>query len=157
MITLIPYKQLVFHTSLTVIEAYQLAAREILRPSWGFSLFVGDIGGFEGWANHDGFKAWKRIKYRNSFLPIAVGVFHQSPQGTDVEVTIRPSFLTMMIFPFVFAPCLVSYATNGTFSLGLVVLSLLYIFVIVCFNPEYGSTVRFIQTLYDPYKITLSS
>ncbi len=154
MISLIPYKRLVFHTSLTVDEAYHLMANNVLSPQWGFWLSWRQRGGFEGPVTPEGFKIWKRIKYQNSFLPVAVGSFQPSTEGTDIEVTIRVPYFAMIFIILWFSPCAVSYLTVGALSTCVGAIFLLYLFVLICFNPEFGNTVRFVQAQYGPYEIS---
>jgi hypothetical protein len=53
---------------------------------------------FEGEVRADGFRLFRIIRYRNSFLPLIVGRFENAPYGSHVRITMRPIWLVVAVW-----------------------------------------------------------
>ncbi len=60
------------------------------------------VGGMDGRK----FKFYRNIGYRNSFLPIVVGIVEESLSGSVIKITLRLNRFSMIFMAFVFAVCI---------------------------------------------------
>ena len=66
---------------------------------------------FIGSINGDRFKAWRRIGYRNSFLPVVVGEIESRGMGTTVRIHMRLHWFVVAFLAFWLAT-----ASSGVFA-----------------------------------------
>ena len=98
MIPLLPYKQLVFESSLSKEEVVRRLSLEVASRRWGW--FERRTEKFEGAVTEGGFQISRIIRYRNSFLPVIQGRFYPLAKGVRIEVTMR-LHMAVLIFSIV--------------------------------------------------------
>jgi hypothetical protein len=109
MILLIPYTRFTIKTHLSAYEAeQQLAAQVEPRKLFGWP-FSRNHKFFTGSVKNGGFKIYRIIHYRNSFLPTIVGQIHDDLHKCRIEVTMR---LSNLIVGFI-ALCITIWASMG--------------------------------------------
>ena len=96
MIPLLPYKRLVFQSSLSREEIIRRLTIEVASCGSGGWLFERRTQDFEGLVSDEGFKISRVIRYRNSFLPIVEGKFSPIVNGVRIDVTMRLHFAVLL-------------------------------------------------------------
>lgn len=89
MISLLPYKQIVFESQLNGAEARRRLALEVAKRNWGLQWFERRTEKFEGTVSETDFQISRIIHYRNSFLPMITGRFIPLSQGVRIEVKMK--------------------------------------------------------------------
>jgi len=117
MFLLIPYTRLTIKTHLSVQDAEErLAAkvgkRPFLRWSWPFKST--NEPPFTGTVTNGRFNIIRNIFYRNSFLPVITGQFHDDLDMTRVEISMRLHY-----FVIIFLSIFLSILTYNSISLFL--------------------------------------
>lgn len=96
--TWIPYVRVKLESLLSPDEMRQRLATSLTPPQTGFGSFDPPGSVFYGNLRPDGFTAWKVIRYRNSFLPIANGTWRVEGRATlvDLRLTLHPVVMAFM-------------------------------------------------------------
>ena len=100
MISLFPYRQLVFESPLSKEEIIRRLILEVASRRWGWQWSERRTEKFEGAVSAEGFRISRIIRYRNSFLPVIHGHFCPLARGVRVEVTMR-LHIAVLIFSIV--------------------------------------------------------
>lgn len=104
---LLPYDSYEIQTSLTHVGAVAILQSEIEPRKW--LRFSRKHKTFEGVLSWEGFKIWRIIHYRNSFIPIISGSFEEGAPGVKVKVRMRLHLFVMafMCVWFAVAGCVI--------------------------------------------------
>lgn len=70
-------------------ELLERLNRELYRDNFSLLKRIKTEKIFVGLLKEDGFKAYRRLNYRNSFLPIAEGKMTPLGRGTKIEITMK--------------------------------------------------------------------
>lgn len=105
----------------SVSELLEKLNSEVYLDNFSLFKWIRTEKSFVGLLKKDGFKVYRRIKYRNSFRPIAEGRMSPGMQGTRIDIT-------MKLIPFA--------STFMLIWLGFALFMLLLSLTVLLFAPE---------------------
>ncbi len=161
---LIPYTRLTLKTTLSAQEAEERLAQRTrprrllqMRMSWGKK---DDAHDFAGTVENGRFNINRIITYRNSFLPIVIGQFHNDLGFTRVEITMRlhvlvMAFLVVWVTGFLsgaLLPLLTAGDDLGGLGVSALFVGFVFFFlliVIVTFNYEANKAREMLEALWN--------
>lgn len=108
MFSLLPYKRIVFESSLSQAEASRRLKLEVANRRLGLQWFERRTEQFEGTVSEADFQIHRIIRYRNSFLPMITGRFIALDQGVRIEVKMK-LHVVVLLFSLVWLEGIVSY------------------------------------------------
>lgn len=97
--TWVPYARVSLESLLSPDEMRQRLASALTPPTVRFGAGETPRTALYGSLQPDGFTAWKVIRYRNSFVPVANGRWRVEGRATlvDLRVTLHPIVLAFMV------------------------------------------------------------
>ncbi|MBE2200568.1 MAG: hypothetical protein IAE79_18285 [Anaerolinea sp.] len=162
MYLLIPYTRFALKTYLSAPEAEQRLAQRVRPRRWRQLRFFWSKPDpaypFEGSVENGRFNINRIINYRNSFLPIIVGQFHEDLGFTRIEISMRmhyavQAFLVVWVLGFlsIFWPISLGDESVGWLG-GLVMFAgfvlLFLLIIVVSFNYEANKARRLLEELW---------
>ncbi|MCA9934597.1 MAG: hypothetical protein H6662_01050 [Ardenticatenaceae bacterium] len=154
---LIPYTRLTLKTYLSAPEAERRLALRVRPRSWlqvrSFWAKKDLAHDFVGKVEDGRFNINRIIYYRNSFLPIIIGQFHEDLGDTRIEITMRLHYL-VLAFLAVWLIIFFSFIGGGlsensvpiSLFVGFIVLFLAI--VLISFNYEANKARRMLEELW---------
>ncbi|MCA9975715.1 MAG: hypothetical protein KC413_08185, partial [Anaerolineales bacterium] len=137
--------------------AARVKPRSLIRARWVFSKIDPTVP-FEGTVENGRFNINRIINYRNSFLPIIVGQFHDDLGFTRIEITMRLHYFVMAfmgIWFFTFCPVGFMFFVSDDMGRGEFIILffgfiLFFIFMILAtFNYEANKARRTLEEVWE--------
>ncbi|SRR6266498_1886092 len=135
----IPYEKATFHSALNPSEICLRLGLVTSRASWnGWAPKEKD---FVGTVHPNGFRIYRNIRNRNTYLPLLTGKISENKTGSqvDVVITLHPIAIVIMVALFLFA-LRVLFIPGSDPGANFVPVSMLVLFhlgmCIFGFNPE---------------------
>ena len=159
----LPFGHINISTKLNITEAEQKLAQEVEARQFLGGAFRPNHKFFEGEVENGHFNINRIVNYRNSFNPILIGEFRETPQHTTIDIIIRFHHLALATFvvALLFAVCFfsglpVSYggpvnyvAFLQSFLISLRVPFLIIIVILILFNMEVQKVYGYLRRLYE--------
>ncbi|MCB8966977.1 MAG: hypothetical protein H6660_08775 [Ardenticatenaceae bacterium] len=160
MFFLIPYTRFTLKTYLNAQEAERRLAERTRARRWlrSFLSKPDPSQPFEGVVENGRFNINRIINYRNSFLPIIVGQFHDDLGFTRIEITMRLHYFVMAfmgIWFFAFCPVGFMFFVSDDMGRGEFIILffgfiLFFIFMILAtFNYEANKARRTLEEVWE--------
>lgn len=118
MFLLIPYKRLTIKTPLSMQNAEERLAANVSKRQlfrWGWPFNSTNEPPFNGTVANGRFNISRTIHYRNSFLPVITGEFHDDLDMTRIDIRMRLHYF-VIIFLGIFLSSIVVNSISSIFS-----------------------------------------
>ncbi len=163
MILLLPYTRFEFTSRLTVSEtSHRLESQTDPRSIWGGYSFLNrnKPKPFSGRVEESKFNINRTIRYRNSFLPVIVGQFHDDLDRTRITITMRLHHLVtgfLVFLPLFFMATVLGIGFGsgelGDFLLGGAMtggfMLFFYLIIMLFFNYEAKKARRMLAEMWE--------
>jgi hypothetical protein len=146
---LFPYARFTVETPLSRDEIRQRLDQTVDEHAKFFEWLSGTARPYRGHLGIDSFKIWRRIRYRNSFLPVVLGQIHEGVHQRSVEITMRLRLLVAVFMVFwLSAVASFGLATQRPAAIGMFLFG--YTLMTVCFSYEAARTKKSLHRLLGP-------
>ena len=152
----LPYEAITFKTDLRKQEVLKRLHSHIDTGPWKFS-FKGNTSGkeYQGSIRNGKFEIFRRIKGRNSALPMILGTVIEQNNGTTIAIKMRLHLLSISVLIFFCGFIITGFCHNyrGEMDINFFgpigMLSFLYLITIVPFNMEKRRSIKDFQRFLE--------